>query len=128
MVIVCAGTFDLLHTGHIEYLKSAKALSEDSELVVIIARDKNSEKIKRKKTINNEITRFNRIKKLDFVNRVVLGFKGDKIIDRVLTLKPDIIALGFDQWAKEDWLKKELMKRGLNVKVVRMPKFEKKYL
>jgi len=41
--IVCAGTFDVLHTGHIEYLKSAKALVGDVDLIVIVARDSNSE-------------------------------------------------------------------------------------
>jgi len=126
--IVCAGTFDILHTGHVEYLKAAKALVEDAELIVIIARDKNSEKIKGKKTVNNEELRLERIRALDFVDRAVLGYEeSSRIIDRVVSLKPDIIALGYDQWAKEDWLHDELIKKGLDVKIVRMPEFDKNY-
>jgi FAD synthetase len=127
--IVCAGTFDRLHTGHVEYLKSAKSLASDAELVVIVARDSNSEKIKGKKTICSESIRLERISKLDFVDEAVLGFEKERVIDRVVSLKPDIVALGYDQWAQEDWLKKELIERGLgNVKVVRMTEFEKRAL
>ena len=126
--IVCAGTFDIFHTGHIEYLKVAKALASDSELIVIVARDMTSEKIKGKKTVNNEEVRLKKIADLDFVDEAVLGFPDGKLIERVVSLKPDIVALGFDQWAKEDWLSKELKNRGFDVEVVRMKEFEKKSL
>jgi len=123
--IICAGTFDLLHTGHIQYLKRAKALAGNLELIVIVARDDTSEKIKGKKTVNSEEIRLKRIKDLDFVDEAVLGYGGGRVIDRVISLKPDIVALGHDQWAKEDWLHNELIKKGFDVKIVRMPKFEK---
>ena len=126
--IVCAGTFDILHTGHVEYLRAAKALVEEAELIVIVARDKNSEKIKGKKSVNGERFRLKKIRDLDFIDKVVLGYEeSSRIMERVVSLKPDIISLGFDQWAKEDWLHDELIKKGLDVKVVRMPKFEKNY-
>jgi len=127
--IVCAGTFDILHTGHISYFRAAKALVEEAELIVIVARDKNSEKIKGKKSVNGERFRLKKIRDLDFVDKVVLGYEeSSRIIDRVVSLKPDIIALGYDQWAKEDWLHDELIKKGLDVKIVRMPEFEKRIL
>ena len=123
--IVCSGTFDVLHTGHVEYLKKAKALARDSVLIVIVARDDNSFEIKKKRPKNNENVRLERIKALDFVDEAVLGFELDKIIDRVISLKPDIIALGYDQWAGEDWLREELRKRGVEVRIVRMGEFER---
>jgi len=126
--IICAGTFDILHTGHIEYLKTAKALAQNSKLIVIVARDANSEKIKGKKTINDEQIRLEKIKELDFVDEAVLGFEGNNAIKRVISLNPDIIALGYDQWAKEDWLDGELKKNGVNVKIFRMNKFDKTLL
>jgi len=124
--IVCAGTFDILHTGHVSYLKAAKALASDSELIVIVARDKNSEKIKGKKTVNKEELRLKRVRDFDFVDRAVLGFGETRIIERVTSLKPDIFVLGHDQWAKKDWLRKELKNRGFDVEIVRMGKFERK--
>ena len=123
--ILCAGTFDLLHNGHIEFLKKSKSLAENSELVVIVARDDTSEKIKNKSTINNQKIRLSRIKALDFVDNAFLGYEKSRLLERVVSLNPNIIALGYDQWAKEDWLLKELQERGLNVKIVRMPKFDK---
>jgi len=39
-------------------------------------------------------------------------------------IKPDIIALGFDQIHDENKIKSELKKRGLKVKVVRLSEFK----
>jgi FAD synthetase len=126
--VVCAGTFDRLHTGHVEYLKKAKALLENSELVVIVARDKTSKGIKDKIPIYDEKTRLSRIRRLDFVDKVVLGYGKSRIIGRVVSLRPDLFALGYDQWAQEKWLAKELANKGLDVRIVRMPRFERKFL
>ena len=126
--ILCAGTFDKFHTGHVSYLKKAKALADKSHLIVIVARDSTSLRIKKKKTINNENSRLKRIKDLEFVDEAVLGFKKNKIIERIVSLKPDVIALGFDQWAKEDWLSNELSKKGLKVKISRMSQHKKEFL
>jgi len=126
--VVCAGTFDRLHTGHIEFMKRSKALVEDAELVVIVARDRMSEEKKGKRTVNSEDMRLKRISELDFVDEAVLGYEGGKVIDRVVSLKPDIVALGFDQWAREDWLSEELKKKGLAVRIVRMERYEKEFL
>jgi len=126
--VICAGTFDKLHSGHIEYLKTAKNLAEDSELFVIVARDDTSQKIKGKNTVNIEEVRLRNVKDLDFVDKAVLGYEASGIIDRVVSLKPDIFALGYDQWAKEEWLDNELRKRGMTVKIIRIEKFKKRDL
>lgn len=126
--IICSGTFDKLHTGHVKYFEEAKDLAENPYLIVIVAKDNNSERIKKKKTINNEKTRLKRVKELGIADKVVFGYEQERMIDRIVDLKPDIIALGHDQWAKEEWLKKKLRKRNIEPKIVRMPKFDKKYL
>jgi FAD synthetase len=125
--ILCAGTFDRLHTGHINYFRYARKLSLNPHLIVIVARDKTSKKIKGKQTINNELKRLSRIKSIEEVDKAVLGFENGKIIERIVSLKPDIIALGYDQWAKESWLIKQLKDKGLQIKVLRMPEFERNY-
>jgi len=132
MRVVCAGTFDKLHAGHISYLKAAKELvgkdsKERAELIVIVARDSTSERIKGKKTENDEEERVKRVRDLDFVDQAVLGYKSggkEGMVDRVVSLRPDIVALGYDQWAKEEWLERELNDKGLKVKIIRMPKFD----
>jgi len=126
--ILCAGTFDTLHSGHLAYLEHAKALANDSELIVIVARDATSIKIKKKTPQHTEEERLAVISKLPIVNQAVLGYPNGKIIERIISLKPDIIALGHDQWAKEEWLDKELKKHGMVVVIKRMPRFENKFI
>jgi len=38
----------------------------------------------------------------------------------IMELKPDIIALGYDQHFNKEWLQKELEKRGIKAKVIRI--------
>ena len=125
--VLTAGTFDILHTGHIEYFKAAKALAEGSDLIIIVATDKNSIKIKKKTPINNQDIRLKRVKELNIADSVILGTESNPI-NSVLKTKPDIIALGYDQWPNEDSLQSELKQKGLNVKIIRMPKFRKEPL
>jgi FAD synthetase len=117
-----AGTFDIIHEGHIKMLWSAKSLAgDDGELVVVVARDENVRKYKKREPILEESIRAYIVKNLKPVDRVVLGERDP--IESVLKLRPDVIALGYDQWADENWLREELLKRGLDVEIVRLPRF-----
>jgi FAD synthetase len=57
------------------------------------------------------------------VDEVYLGHDDD-MYTIVQEIKPDIIALGFDQIHNDATIKNELKKRKLNVKLVRLPKYE----
>lgn len=120
--VMVAGTFDIIHEGHIKMLWSAKSLAgDDGELVVVVARDENVRKYKKREPILEESIRAYIVKNLKPVDRVVLGERDP--IESVLKLRPDVIALGYDQWADENWLREELLKRGLDVEIVRLPRF-----
>jgi FAD synthetase len=118
--VMATGTFDLLHPGHIYYLKEAKKLGDT--LVVVVATDSTVRKLKHE-PINPEEIRFNLIKELRIVDEAYLGHKDDmyKIVNEI---KPDIIALGFDQIHNEDIIKSELKKRKINAKVIRLSEFK----
>src|SRR6185295_6946945 len=94
--VLAFGTFDILHPGHIDFLKSAKALG--TELFVLIARD--STVLKRKGTAAkfSEQSRCANVERLKIADMVVLGETEDylKIPKRI---DPDVIALGYDQKA-----------------------------
>lgn len=92
--VMCFGTFDSLHPGHLSYLKQAREYGD--YLIVIIARDKNVRRIKGRLPQQNEKLRWQRVKNLNFVNKVVLGQLQDKF-NIIKKLKPDIICLGYDQ-------------------------------
>ncbi|WP_017981043.1 adenylyltransferase/cytidyltransferase family protein [Methanocaldococcus villosus] len=122
-VVVAAGTFDLLHPGHYEFLKFAKSLGD--ELIVIVARDKTVEKIKGRKPIIPEEQRREMVEALKPVDRAILGSLDNKL-EPILKIKPNIIVLGPDQKTfDEEELKEELKKYGLDVKVVRYNEYKK---
>jgi len=118
--VMATGTFDLLHMGHIFYLREAKKLGDT--LVVIVATDLTVRKLKHDPITPQEI-RVNLIKELKMVDEAYLGHEDD-IYTIVQEIKPDIIALGFDQIYNDVTIKNELKKRKLNVKVVRLSKYE----
>ncbi|BCU71155.1 DUF357 domain-containing protein [Stygiolobus caldivivus] len=122
--VFVAGTFDIIHPGHIELLKEA---SKYGLVYVAVARDKNSEKIKGRKPINNENQRLEVIKSIRYVYDAFLGDENDflKSVERV---RPNVLLLGPDQNADEKKILDELAKRGLKeVKIVRFPQRVIKY-
>lgn len=119
--VMATGTFDLLHMGHIYYLKEAKKLGD--KLVVVIARDSTVRRLKHEPVTPEEM-RLNLIKELKMVDEAVLGHKDD-MYEVLKEIKPDIIALGYDQIHDEKKIKQELKKRKIEAKVVRLPKYSK---
>jgi FAD synthetase len=115
--VVATGVFDIIHLGHVHFLEKAKDLGD--ELVVIVARDKTARKMKHE-PITPEGMRVELVQSLKPVDRAVLGYEDDmyRIISEV---RPDIIALGYDQKFDEKELERELKKRGLKVRIVRLP-------
>jgi FAD synthetase len=115
--VVATGVFDIIHLGHVHFLEKAKDLGD--ELVVIVARDKTARKMKHE-PITPEGMRVELVQSLKPVDRAVLGYEDDmyRIISEV---RPDIIALGYDQKFDEKELERELKKRGLTVQIVRLP-------
>jgi FAD synthetase len=111
--VMASGVFDIIHLGHIHYLKESKKLGD--ELIVVVATDDTVRKFKHE-PINSEQIRVDLVNELKPVDKAVLGYEGDryKIVEE---LKPDIITLGYDQQFNSEDIKTELDKRGLNVKV-----------
>lgn len=118
--VMATGTFDLLHLGHIYFLKEAKKLGD--KLVVVVSTDSTVRNLKHE-PVNPEGIRLNLIKELKIVDEVVLGHEDD-MYEIVEEIQPDIVALGFDQIHDEKNVKSELKKRGINAKVVRLSEFK----
>lgn len=114
MKVAIAGTFDIIHPGHVYFLKEA---SKYGDLYVIVARDENVRKIKGKKPIFNEIERKTIIENMKLVKKVYLGDENDffKVIELI---DPDIIFLGSDQNKK--WAETEIRKRGLHARIIQL--------
>ena len=116
------GSFDLVHKGHIYFFKKAKKLGK--ELIVIIARNKTIKKFKNKPPLYDEEQRIQHVKDTNIPDKVILGHKKDpyKIIREI---KPDIIALGYDQDSFTKGLEQELKNRNLtNIKITRLKSYK----
>ena len=118
---MASGVFDIIHMGHIHYLEEARKLGD--ELVVVVATDITVRRMKHEPITPGNM-RVQLVNSLKPVDRAVLGHEDD-IFRTVEELRPDIIALGFDQKFDEAELLKQLESRGLgNIKVVRLSKME----
>lgn len=123
-IVLASGVFDLLHLGHVKFLEEAKkAGGRNAELIVIIARDSTVQQTKGRKPVMPENQRLALVESLKVVDDAVLGFEDFDIADVIEKIKPDVIALGYDQADMEKQVCEYISKRGLKVKVVRVGKF-----
>jgi FAD synthetase len=124
-VVLASGVFDLLHLGHVRFLEEAKkAGGKNAELIVIIARDSTVEENKGRKPIMSENQRRALVESLKVVDEAVLGFEKFDLGDVIELVKPDVIALGYDQADMEKAVKEYVKRHGLDIKVIRIGKFE----
>ena len=105
-VVLASGVFDLLHFGHVWFLEEARrAGGENAKLIVIIARDNTVEKSKGRKPIMSEDQRCALVESLRVVDEAVLGYENMDIGEVIEKIKPDVIALGYDQADMENEVK-----------------------
>jgi FAD synthetase len=117
-VVLVGGVFDLIHPGHIHTLKAAKA--QGDVLVVVVARTSTALKIKKDRRIyHNEVLRKELVSSLNLVDLAVIGKEGT-LYDTVEYVKPNIIALGYDQAHSEKDIAQNCQNRNLNIRVIRL--------
>ena len=117
--VLTAGTFEIIHPGHIYYLREAWKLGR---VITVIARDSTVRKIKCRDVIINEKQRLEVVSSLYYVHKARLGYEDDmlKVVEEE---RPDIILLGPDQPFDEDKLLAELKRRGIdNIQIKRLDK------
>ena len=117
--VMASGVFDILHPGHVLFLREAKKLGD--ELIVVVARDSTAERLKHRPIMREDVRRF-LVESLKPVDRAILGHEDD-MYKTVEEIKPDIIVLGYDQKFDEREIEEECRRRGLNVKIVRLGKY-----
>lgn len=114
VTVVAQGTFDILHPGHVHYLRDAAAMGD--ELVVIVARSENV--THKEPPILPNSQRVAMIEALEPVDRAMLGHPEDIFVP-IEELDPDVIALGHDQHHDDDAIQAELDRRGIDCAVER---------
>ena len=74
--VMCFGTFDVLHLGHLFYLKEAK--KHGDYLIVVVARNETKQQ-QRKKMVFSEEERRALLQQLKVVDEAVLGYPDDHL-------------------------------------------------
>ena len=117
--VMAVGVFDLLHAGHLHYLEQAKSLG--GHLTVVIAHDDTVRKRKHEPVTNHDLRR-RMVEGLKPVDQAVIGNPPEvPIFDILPEVKPDIIAVGYDQEHAEDSIKNKLNQLGFeNIQVLRV--------
>lgn len=122
--VLTSGTFDLIHYGHIRFLEEAKKKGGlDSKLVVIVARDETVIKLKGRKPIIPENQRRALVEALKVVDQALLGYEGIDMLAVFDRVKPNIIAVGYDQEEISMMARSMVDEKGLDIIIVRIGKF-----
>jgi FAD synthetase len=123
-IVLASGVFDLLHLGHVRFLEEAKkAGGPGAMLVVIVARDSTVEKRKGIRPVVPENQRCALIASLKVVNEAILGYEHFDLGKVIEKIKPDVIALGYDQTDMEQTLKDYVRTHDSRIKIVKIAKF-----
>ncbi len=98
-IVFTNGCFDILHPGHLQYLKSSKDLGD--YLVVGLNSDQSISRIKGKnRPINTFQFRSLMLSYLDFVD-FIIEFDENTPLELIKKLKPNILVKGSDYFGKE---------------------------
>ena len=97
-IVFTNGCFDILHVGHVRYLREAKALGD--VLVVGINSDDSVGMLKPGRPVNPQDQRAEVLASLVMVDYVTV-FDEETPYDLINLLKPDVLGKGGD-WNKED--------------------------
>jgi FAD synthetase len=130
-ITLVGGCFDIIHPGHLEFLKRANKLG--NKLAVMLESDENIRKIKgSNRPLNNQNTRANNLSKILYVDYIILLNNPESsqyYYNLVKSISPAIIAVTSDdplievkkeQANSVQGIVVEVMKRDLNHSTTKM--------
>lgn len=116
-VVFIGGGFEVIHRGHLYTVEKAKDLGD--VLVVSVARDSTIRRRKHRDPVATEHERKRMLASLRQVDAAILGVEGD-IYRTLAKVRPDVVALGYDQYHSDSEVRNQAAKRGMKVRVVRL--------
>lgn len=115
-VVLCGGVFDIIHHGHVHTLNAAKSLGD--VLVVVVASDETVRK-SNKVVRHDAVTRRRTVGAVGVVDVCLVG-DGTDVFATVRAVRPDVIALGYDQAHHQASIEAGCRRLGLDTEVVRL--------
>jgi rfaE bifunctional protein nucleotidyltransferase chain/domain len=105
-IVFTNGCFDIIHIGHIRYLRNARKLGD--VLIIGLNADSSVSKIKPDRPVNPEAQRAEVLASLEMVDYVTL-FQEETPYALIRLLQPDVLVKGGD-WEKEDIVGSDIAK------------------
>jgi FAD synthetase len=123
--VMIAGTFDIIHPGHIFLINEAAKLGD---VYVIVSTDKNRERYAGEAPIVPQEQRLEVVSSLKNVKKAVIGRSDNNTLKTVEQIDPDIILLGPNQKYDISILKNGLTAIGLgHIEVRRLELYYDKF-
>jgi FAD synthetase len=116
-VVMMGGAFEIIHPGHVHALSEARGLG--NTLVVVVATDESVEKNKGRPPVTDQALRVGLISSIRQVDLALPGNKGS-IYEILSRIRPDVVALGYDQRHKGDEIVQEAARRGIRIRAARL--------
>lgn len=116
-VVLAGGVFDIIHPGHIHTLNAARELGD--VLVVVVATDNTAVRMKKRRPLHSQEQRQELVNSLKMVDLCLIGQEED-IFKTVNLVRPQIIALGYDQVHQEKFITEGCKRINLDAKVERL--------
>lgn len=116
-VVLLGGAFEIIHPGHISAISEARSLG--NTLVVVVATDESVERNKGRPPATDQAMRVALVSALRLVDLAIPGNKGS-IYDILVKIRPDVVALGYDQRHSGEEIAREASKRGVAISTARL--------
>ncbi|OGW53503.1 MAG: hypothetical protein A2Y81_11425 [Nitrospirae bacterium RBG_13_43_8] len=113
-IVFTNGCFDIIHIGHVRYLREARALGD--VLIIGLNSDKSVSSIKPDRPINPQTHRAEVLSFLEMVDYVVL-FDEETPYELIKLIQPDVLVKGGD-WKKEEIVGSDIAKETCSLPYV----------
>ena len=113
--VLVFGTFDILHPGHLSFLRQARRMGE--WLIAAVARDCFVAAHKGRKPANSERRRMQAVRATGLVDEVRLGDRVPGSYGILGKTRPDVVCVGHDQQLLRADLKAWLRRNGMPLMV-----------
>ncbi|MAF79725.1 FAD synthase [bacterium] len=116
--VLVFGVFDGVHDGHLSFLKQARECGD--YLIVAVAQDEVIQALKGRGPLKELKIRKQEVKDTKFVDEVIDGDTDLGSWGVIGKVKPNVIALGYDQEGLRGVLERALKEKGLDIEIVVM--------
>jgi cytidyltransferase-like protein len=116
-IVMIGGAFEIIHPGHLYTMRAARLLGD--ALIVVVATNQAVRKNKGREPVTGEEARVELVSSLKDVDLAIKGGHGS-IYDTLERVRPDIVAIGYDQRHDAKEISREGRKRGLSLRVKRL--------